>query len=661
VGCIYKIKNYNDSKSSEFTVVQERGVFNMVHWVKWIEWIVGFCAVVSIWYSIHNFKGLKRKLLGRPLRTAELNSQHTKLHWFIALPILSADLYSSVSYGPESGLTELVALGPEAKWLLIPLTLATVTLLGILILSYIMGILAYPNGGGAYAIAKDNFKTKWISLVASSSLLIDYILTVAVSISAAMEAMVSAYNKLAPYETLLAVLCVFLLVIVNLRGVAESANIFAWPTLGFMACMIILIFVGFIDEFQHGFIKNATPHIGYMPKGLTTLLLLKAFSSTCSALTGIETISNSVPVFREPQQKNAIKTYIALGSITAITLLGFSFHLFVNGISVNPNNTMLSQLTSIYFGNGAVYQIIIWFTFVVLILAANSTFTGFSHLAAIVAGDGFLPRGLMNRGDRLGFSNGIIVLASLASLLIIGFEAHTYALIPLYAIGVFLSFTIAQFGLIRRWLKVKGPHWHVKLAVNMIGAVITTIVAIIFAVTKFLGGAWIVLVVLPIFVFFSFAIHRHYEEIALELKIDFDTIPITKQVLSIVLVSGVHRIVNNTLSFAKSINSNVIAVYIGYDDESIRNMERMWAEWGNPCRLVCLKSKYRSLLEPLARLIKIVEEKNAGGIIHILIPQFIPIKWWHNLLHNHSALLLRVWFLQHKDIAITTVPYHLKK
>lgn len=633
----------------------------MIHWVKWLEWSLGIFAVASIWYSIHNLKSVKRLLIGRPIRTAELNSQHRKLYWFIALPILSADLYSSVSYGPESGLTELASLGPEAKWLILPITFATILLLSLLILSYIMGILAYPDGGGAYAIAKDNFKTKWVAIVASSSLLIDYILTVAVSISAAMEAIVSAYQVLKPFETVLAILCVFLLVIVNLRGVAESAKILAWPTIGFMVCMLVIIFSGFLDEFQHGFIRSSTPEIGSLPKELSTLLLLKAFSSACSALTGIETISNSVPVFRKPQQRNAIKAYIALGVITGITLMGFSFHLFVNGISVNPQNTMLSQLTSSYFGNGIVYQVIIWFTFIVLILAANSTFTGFSHLAAIVASDGFLPRGLTNRGDRLGFSNGIIVLAAFASLLIIGFHAHTNSLIPLYAIGVFLSFSIAQFGLIRRWLKVKGPHWHVKISINIVGAVITSVVACIFAVTKFMGGAWIVLVILPIFVFCSFAIHRHYEDMANELKLDPGTFPITKQVLSIVLVSGVHRIVNNTLSFAKSLNSNVIAVYVGFDEESIHKMEKMWEEWGNPCRLICLKSKYRSLLEPLSRFIKVVEEKQSDGAIHIVIPQFIPLKWWHNLMHNHSALLLRVWFLRHKDIAITIVPYHLKK
>ncbi|MEH7095880.1 APC family permease [Neobacillus vireti] len=633
----------------------------MTHWVRLLDWVLGIMAVGSIWYSIHNFKSVKKILVGRPLRTAELYSQHTKLFWFIALPILAADLYSSVAYGPEAGLSELAPFGEAAKWLLIPITIAAVLLLGILILSYIMGILAYPNGGGAYAIAKDNFKSKWIALVASSSLLIDYILTVAVSISAAMEALVSAYPILVPYKTVLAIVCVLLLVIFNLRGVAESARILAWPTICFMVCMLVIITVGFIDGFQHGFIKESTPRIGKIPEGLSLLILLKAFSSACSALTGIETISNSVPVFREPQQKNAIKAYIELGTITSVTIVGFSFHLYVNGISVNPNNTMLSQLTSIYFGSGIIYQLIIWFTFIVLILAANSTFNGFSQLGAIVAGDGFLPRALLNRGDRLGYSNGIIVLASFAALLIICFQAHTNSLIPLYAIGVFLSFSIAQIGLIRRWLKVKGPYWQLKFAVNIVGAIITTIVAIIFSVTKFSGGAWIVLIVLPIFILFSLAIHRHYEAIMLELELDLRTFPVTKEVISIVLVSGVHRIVNNTLTFAKSLNDEVIAVYIGYDDEAIHQMKEKWADWGTPCRLICLKSKYRSLIEPLSRLIKVIEEKHEDKLIHVLIPQFIPVKWWHNLLHNQSALLLRIWFLYHKDIAITTVPYHLKK
>lgn len=619
-------------------------------------------AIFAIWYSISNFNSVKRIFIGRPMRTAEVHAQHNKLIWFIALPILAADLYSSVSYGPEAGITELIGLGPEAKWYIIPITIASVILLGILILSYIMGILAYPSGGGAYAIAKDNFKQRWVSLVASSSLLVDYILTVAVSVSAALEAVSSAYPTVAPYETVLAILCVFILLVVNLRGVAESAKIFAWPTFGFMLCMLLLIFTGFFDEFQNGFVQHHTPTFGNVPGGLSILLVLKAFSSACSALTGIETISNAVPIFREPRQKNAIKTYIALGVITSITLLGFAYHLYVNGIAPNPNDTMLSQLIQVYFGHGILYQIIIWFTFIILILAANSTFTGFSQLAAIVAADGFLPRGLTNRGDRLGYSNGIIALAAAASILIIAFQAHTNALIPLYAIGVFLSFTIAQLGLTRRWKRVKGPNWQVKLAINTFGLVVTSVVTVIFAVTKFVDGAWVVLVVIPSIIFLSLAIYKHYQNVAQELRIDLSTFkPKANKVITIVLVSGTHRVVHNTLSFAKGISEDLIAVYVGFDDESIQKMEEKWEEWGNPCRLVVLKSQYRSVLEPLSRFIKLVEGKGTNSHIQIVIPQFIPKKWWHNLLHNQTALLLRFWLIRQKDVVITTVPYHLRK
>ncbi|MFP3125980.1 APC family permease [Ectobacillus funiculus] len=630
--------------------------------VKLLETVFVVLSLVALWFSVSNFSYVKRFLIGRPMRTSELHAQHNKLFWMIALPILSADLYSSVAYGPEAGITELAGLGPDARWIILPLTISSIVLLAILIVSYIMGILAYPNGGGAYAIAKDNFKPKWVSLIASSSLLVDYILTVAVSVSAALEAVSSAYPVVAPYETVLAILCVALLVLINLRGVAESARIFAWPTFAFMVCMLILIFTGLFDEMRHGFVQPATPSFGTVPQGLTTLLILKAFSSACSALTGIETISNAVPIFREPKQRNAIKTYIALGVITGVTLLGFAYHLYVKGIAPNPKETMLSQLSSLYFGHGIMYQIIIWFTFIVLILAANSTFTGFSQLAAIVAADGFLPRSLTNRGDRLGYSNGIIVLASLASILIIAFHAQTNALIPLYAIGVFLSFTVAQIGLVRRWKRVKGSRWWIKLTINLIGAVITSIVAVIFAVTKFTGGAWVVLVVLPILIFSSLAVHRHYQAIARELHIDLAiTYPEANKVVTLVLVSGVHRVVNNTLSFAKGLGTDPIAVYVGFDEESINKMQQKWKEWGTPCRLVVLRSTYRSLLEPLIRLIKTIEAKQEnGGYIHIVIPQFIPKKRWHNLLHNQSALLLRMWLIQHKDIVITTVPYHLK-
>jgi len=626
--------------------------------------VIVLVAVFGILYAVAKFNTFKKVIVGRPMRTRELGKQHTKLLWFIALPILAADLYSSVAYGPEAGMTELAGLGANAKWLILPLTFSTIVLLAILIISYIMGVTAYPDGGGAYAIAKDNFRKPWASLLASSSLLVDYVLTVAVSVSAGIQAIISAYPSVAPHAVTLSILCILVILAVNLRGVAESATIFAWPTFVFMGCMILVVSVGFVNELHHGFIQPHTPSFGVFPKGLTTLLLLKAFSSSCSALTGIETISNAVPIFRDPQAKGAIKAYTALGIMTALTLIGFAYHLYVQGLSVKPDNTMLSQLTGLYLGHGILYHIVIWSTFIVLILAANSTFTGFPQLAAMVAQDRFLPRALLNRGDRLGFSNGMIVLAAFAALLIEAFHAKTNALIPLYAIGVFMSFTIAQIGLVRRWKRMHGRMWRTKLGINAVGATVTLFVAVIFAVTKFRDGAWIILIVIPLMWACMTAIGRHYVQIGKELYIDVETMrPTPHRVVSVVLVSGVHRVVLNTLSFAQSIESEVIALYVGFDDDSISNMRKRWDEWGNPCRLITLKNEYRSLIQPISQLIQTMETWEGGkpDNIHIIVPQFMPSKWWQNILHNQSSLLLRSWFLWHRDVVITTVPYHLRK
>lgn len=624
--------------------------------------MLNILAIIAIIFALWNFSNVKRLLLGRPMRTKELHANHTKLFWLLALPILAADLYSSVAYGPEAGITELANLGVDSKWLILPITATTVVLLAVLIISYIMGVMAYPNGGGAYAIAKDNFKTPYMSLIAASALLIDYILTVAVSVSAGVQAISSAYPAMAPYNTLLSILCVLLIMLVNLRGVSESATIFAWPTFFFMGSMVFLIVVGLFKGATHGFIQPVTPPFGVFPKGLTLLLLLKAFSSASSSVTGLETISNAVPIFRSPSKTGAIKAYIVLGLITGFTLLGFSFLLYIRGISVNPNDTMLSQLLTVYFGHGIIYQIIIWLTLLVLILAANSTFTGFPQLAALVASDRFLPRALALRGDKLGHSNGIIVLAALSALLIEAFHAQTNALIPLYAIGVFVAFTVAQIGLIRRWLRVKGRFWRAKAAMNTFGAILTAIVAIIFAVTKFTGGAWIILIVLPIFFFSAVSIRKHYDQVANELRIDLATMrPETHRVITILLISSISRIVLNSVSFAKSIDTDVIAVYIGFDDESIEKMESKWVQWGEPCRLVTLKSEYRSLLVPLSRFLTRIENWEGGkpDHIHVMIAQFVPKKWWHYIMHNQTSLMIRTWLLRHKDVVITTLPYHL--
>ncbi|MFT8709921.1 MAG: APC family permease [Sporolactobacillus sp.] len=629
--------------------------------------IIHVLAVLVIaaaaWLCLSHFGLIKRILIGKPMATKALSSNKHLLFWLLALPVLSADLYSSVAYGPEAGMTELAPLGSTAGWLLLPITAASVILLGMLIISYIMGVLAYPDGGGAYAIARDNFKQPVFSVTASSALLIDYILTVAVSVSAAVAAVSSAYPEIIPYRTTIALFCVLILLLINLRGASEAAKLLAWPTFLFMACMLALIGFGFFNELKHGFIQASTPSFGTLPKDLTALLVLKAFSSSCSALTGIETISNSVPLFRRPKQKNAIKTYIALGLLEGVTLVGIVWLFYVHGITVQSNHTMLAQLTTVLFGSGPIYQLVTWSTFVVLLLAANSTFNGFSQLAAIVAADGFLPRKLAQRGDRLSYSNGLITLATLASLLIVFFHAETNALIPLYAIGVFISFTIAQSGLVRRWKRIKGKHWKTYLTINLIGSVVSSIVALIFAITKFTSGAWLVIIILPLFALFSLKVHRHYRDVAAQLRIDLHEVrPVVHKVVSIVLISGIHRVVNNTLSFAKSIDTDVLAVYVGFDDQSIEKMQRQWQEWGNPCRLVVLQSQYRSLTNPIATFIQQIEkEYGEDCYIHILMPQFITKARWQNFLHNQSALILRTWLFFHKNVVITTVPYHLSE
>lgn len=628
----------------------------------WLHPVFISLAIVAILIAVMNFGNVKRALIGRPMRSRELQQGHTKLIWFIALPILAADLYSSVAYGPEAGITELTSLGVNAKWFILPVTFATVVLLIFLIVSYIMGVIAYPNGGGAYAIAKDNFKSKWYSLIAASALLVDYVLTVAVSVSSGIQTMASSYPILVAHETSLSVLCIVAILMINLRGVSESAKVFSFPTFLFMGLMLLLIISGFVNETQHGFVQRTTPPFGTFPEGLTALLLLKAFSAACSSLTGIETISNAVPIFRD-QKTGAIKAYIALGAITGITLLGFAYHLYVAGISVDPNNTMLSQLSALYYGHGFVYQLIIWSTFVVLILAANSTFTGFPQLAALVAADRFLPRSLALRGDRLGYSNGMIVLAAFAILLVEIFNAQTNALIPLYSIGVFMAFTVAQIGLTKRWYKIRGRGWKAKATVNATGALVTAVVSLVVAVTKFTSGAWIVLIILPVLIWVAMKIRQHYDQVADELRIDLRQVhPQRHHILSVVLISGIHRVVVDTISFAQSTSSDVIALYIGFDDESIAKLERKWEEWGAPCRLVTIKSEYRSLLHPLSRFIQRLESYEGGKPDHIqlLIAQFVPYKWWHHILHNQTSLFIRAWMLRHKDVVVATVPYHLK-
>ncbi|MCY0876262.1 MAG: APC family permease [Firmicutes bacterium] len=601
---------------------------------------------------------IKQVLIGRPKKSRELvNERLSKLK---ALPILSSDALSSVAYGYEASLTEMAFLGTAGLWLGVPIMGVITLLLIALILSYLQVIKVYPGGGGAYAVASAQFG-KIAGLVAGSALLIDYTLTVAVSVSSGVAALTSAYPGALPYTVPMCIACILIIMVVNLRGINESASAFMWPTYAFIVSMIVLVGVGFFQLSKTGFSTPQTPVFGLIPKGFSILLILRAFASGCSALTGIEAISNATPQFREPTIRNAQKTLLMLGLLLAVMYLGTGLLAFKLGIQVNPDVTVLSQMATHFFHNGWFYYFIQFSTFAVLVLAANTSYSGFPILAALMARDGFMPHMFMLRGDRLGYSNGIFILSMLAIILVIAFRGNTNALIPLYAIGVFLSFTLAQSGMIKHWVKTRASGWAIRGAINSFGAFLSAIVTVVFSIAKFSQGAWIVLILLPLIVYFGLKVRRHYRAIADNLRIDMTKIrPRPHSTTVIVPIAGINRVVASTLSYALSVSDQVVAFYVAFDDEAIERMEEKWATWGTGIRLVTARSQYRSVVRPLLRFLNTIEnwEGQPENVI-VAIPQFIAKRWWHNILHNQTSLLLRTILLYRKDIIVTTVPYHL--
>jgi len=603
---------------------------------------------------------LKRIVIGSPLKTSELS--HARLSKLKALPILSSDALSSVAYGYEASLTEMAFLGTAGLWLGVPIMGVITLLLIALILSYLQVIKAYPGGGGAYAVSSDQFG-KVAGLIAGSALLIDYTLTVAVSVSSGVAAITSAYPGALPYTVPICVASILLIMMVNLRGINESASAFMWPTYAFIVAMLVMVGVGFFQLSHTGWRTPETPVFGVIPQGFTVILLLRAFASGCSALTGIEAISNATPQFREPTIRNAQKTLLMLGLLLALMYIGTGTLAYKLGIHVNPNVTVLSQMAQHYFQNGWFYYFIQFSTFAVLVLAANTSYSGFPILAALMARDGFMPHMFMLRGDRLGYSNGILILSTLAIILVIAFGGNTNALIPLYAIGVFLSFTMAQSGMIKHWLKTRASGWQIRGAVNTFGAILSAIVTIVFSVAKFGQGAWIVLILIPLIIYFGLKARKHYRAIADDLRIDMTQVkPRPHRTTVVVPIAGINRVVASTLSYALSVSDQVVAFYVAFDDESIERMEEKWAQWGTGIRLVTARSQYRSVVRPLLRFLNTVEnwEGQPENVI-IAIPQFIAKRWWHNILHNQTSLQLRTILLYRKDIIVTTVPYHLSK
>lgn len=604
---------------------------------------------------------LKKALIGKPLKTSELGEQ--KLGKLKALAILSSDALSSVAYGPEQVLIVLSTIGLIAFWYSVPIGIGVLVLLAALILSYRQIIYAYPHGGGAYIVSRSNLGEN-AGLIAGGSLLVDYILTVAVSVSAGTDAITSAFPQFHDHKVAIASALVVLITILNLRGVTESASVLAYPVYLFVLALLILIGTGVWQILSGQAPVNLHTPVGTVVPGISLFLLLRAFSSGCSALTGVEAVSNAVPNFKEPAARNAVNTLVTMGFILAILFSGIMFLAYWLGITPKHDETVVSQMASEVFGRNFMYYFVQGTTALILILAANTGFSAFPLLAVNLATDKYVPRMFLIRGDRLGYSNGIIILGIASILLIVAFRGETEQLIPLYAVGVFIPFTLSQTGMIVKWIREKPAGWMYKLIVNLIGALICLTVVIIFFTTKF-SQVWSILIFLPIIIYAFHKIKNHYEAVGEQLRIE----PNKEEVLQwegnavIVPVAGITKVVENSLNYAKLTGDTVIAVYVAFDHESEKRMEEQWKKWRPDIRLVTLRSEYRSLLRPLARFIDLAMKRAAENnhTITVLIPQFITKKRWHDALHNQSSLLLRLYLIYQKNVIVTTVPYRFKK
>ena len=605
---------------------------------------------------------VKRLLIGRPLKSTELGEQ--KLNKTKALAILSSDALSSVAYGPEQILIVLITISAAAFWYSIPIAIGVLILLTALILSYKQIIYAYPHGGGAYVVSKNNLGIN-AGLVAGGSLLVDYILTVAVSVSAGTDAITSAFPALHEHNVLIASLFVIFLTILNLRGVTESASILAYPVYLFVLALFILIGIGLFNIINGNVSSDLHTPIGTPITGISLFILLRAFASGSSALTGVEAISNAIPNFRDPAPNNAAKTLMAMGTLLAILFSGIVFLAYYYGIEPSEEVTVVSQIAEETFGRNFMYYFIQGTTALILILAANTGYSAFPLLAVNFANDKFIPRMFTIRGDRLGYSNGIIILGLLSILLIIAFEGQTESLIPLYAVGVFIPFTLSQTGMMVKWIREKPKGWAGKFIINTTGALISFIVTIVFFLTK-ITQVWPVFIFLPIIIFMFHQIRNHYESVGEQLRINPDdhiSVPIEGHVI-IVPVAGITTVVENSVKYAKSLSPDqIIAVYVAFDRESEKKMEEKWKSWQPDVRLVTVYSYYRSIVQPLIKFIDTIEKKAAESnyTVTVVIPQFIPKKGWHNILHNQSSILIRTALLLRRNIVITTVPFHLKK
>ncbi len=618
-------------------------------------------------------------LIGRPLPTAD--APHQTIGKFIGLAVFSSDAMSSVAYAPQEILIILAAAGVTAFSYSIPLAFAIVGLLAIIIFSYEQTIHAYPNGGGSYIVARDNLGA-FPAQVAAAALLTDYVLTVAVSVSSGVAQIASAFPFLYPWRVWVSVALVLFVMMVNLRGIRESGITFAIPTYFFIVMMYLTIGLGIIRWLTGTLGAVVDPpemEFAQTLQMVTPFLLLKAFASGTSAVTGVEAIADGVPAFREPRSRNAGITLLMMACILGSLMLAIT--ILAHQVSALPSEseTLISQLARTVYGErGILYLMTIAATMIILVMAANTAFADFPRLSAIAATDGFLPRQLTYRGSRLVYSRGIMALAFIASGLIIVFQASVTRLIPLYAIGVFVSFTLSQVGMAHRWWKSghlkageekveRGstlrfdPGWKYKMIINGFGASVTAVIAFVFGATKFTDGAWIVIILIPLQVFIFSSIHHHYRRVAERLSLEhFGAYPRISRHRVILLLGGVHRGSLAALRYARTLSDDITAVYVSIDPNEAAKIQKKWEIWGEGVRLVILDSPYRLFLEPLLEYIEeIDEQRQANEIITVVVPQFVPRHWWTRFLHARTADTLRKVLLNRTEIVITEVPYEV--
>jgi amino acid transporter len=603
---------------------------------------------------------VKRWLVGAPMPLAQ--ARHERLSKTVALAVFASDPLSSNAYATEEILFVLILAGSAALSYSLPIAFGISALLAIVVVSYRQTVQAYPQGGGAYLVAKDNLGPL-PALVAAGALLVDYVLTVSVSVAAGIAAVTSAVPALLPYRVGLGVLAVGAVAVGNLRGVRESGRLFAAPTYFFIVTILGMVGYGLL-----GVIFDRLPEEPYEPhppglEGIGLFLFLRAYAAGCTALTGVEAVSNGVQALKPPEGRNAATLMTWLGVISIVMFIGITYLAFDLGIVPGESETVVSKLARRLFGTGIFYYAVQAATMLILLLAANTSYADFPRLSSILARDRYIPRQFANQGDRLVFSNGIVVLSGFALALLVVFQGETHALLPLYAVGVFMSFTISQAGMVRRWRRTRGEGWRWRIAVNGIGAFATGIVMVTLAVTKFSEGAWIVVLVIPILVAAFMMMHRHYDEVAAELSLGGLELPPEFQHTVLVLVGDVHRGVVRAVQYARTLapTASVRGVYVETDPSRTFQIEAKWATWGFGVPLVVLSSPYRSLLRPF---LEYVDQLQAGGddrMVTIVLPEFLPRHWWQHVLHNQTALLIKGALLFRKNIVVADVPYLLKR